>query len=319
MRFVSVLLATHNGANVLPRSLEGYVRLAEAAEHWKLIVANNASSDGTKDILESFKPRLPLTVVDVPTPGKNRALNAALDHVEGDLIVLTDDDAIPSIGFLNAWRDAAQRLPDFDVIGGEIELEFDRQPPNWLLSGRHRFEELYAFRKNVAEGAIDPHGIYGPNMAVRRRVFDLMQFDESIGPDATNSSYGMGSETEFCLRAKSNGFRTGFAAGPQVHHIVREHQVLPEFWEGRAFRLGKGAAQQQWGTGVLRYKDRSVLVRLLSNCLYFVRYAWLYSLASLPGESGAFHRRWRFQFFKGFQTMHRERKRAAAQALGKVL
>ena len=123
----------------------------------------------------------------------------------------------------------------------------------------------------------------------------------------------MGSETEFCLRASAAGYKTGFANGPQVQHIVRAHQITPEFRRSRAYRLGRGAAQQQWSTGTLSYVPRGLAFRLVAKLFRAIQLEWKRLKASIPGEQAAFERQWDFEFHRGFQTEHQMRKEMARQ------
>lgn len=66
-----VLLATHNGCNVLPDVLEGYAAVEAPERPWAIVVVDNASTDETSDILRSFQERLPLIVLHEPIPSKN--------------------------------------------------------------------------------------------------------------------------------------------------------------------------------------------------------------------------------------------------------
>src|SRR5689334_13990131 len=100
---MTVLLATRNGEHVLPRTLDGYRRAAAPSLDWELVVVDNGSTDRTPEILKSFEAMLPLRVLQQSISGKNRSLNAGIQAVEGSLLVLTDDDAIPQSSFLTAW------------------------------------------------------------------------------------------------------------------------------------------------------------------------------------------------------------------------
>ncbi|MBB1492211.1 MULTISPECIES: glycosyltransferase family 2 protein [unclassified Paracoccus (in: a-proteobacteria)] len=241
---LTVLFSTHNGADVLPFVLDAYARQSCDCT-WNMVVVNNASTDETAECLRSYSSRLPLTVINHPVPGKNGALNAALPKLEGSLIVVTDDDAIPAPDLLNQWARIAKAQPDFDLFGGQVDLLFQKEPPAWMLESRFHFAELFA-ACNHMEGPIDAGDIFGPNMAVRRAVFDKgITFNEAIGPNANNRTYPMGSETEFCLRLESLGYRSFFASGPRVQHIVRPHQVSPSFWNFRAYRHGLGVGLRE--------------------------------------------------------------------------
>jgi hypothetical protein len=83
--------------------------------------------------------------------------------------------------------------------------------------------------------------IFGPNMAVRRTVFETgMRFAEHLGPDSSNDSYPMGSEWEFTRRLYRSGHRGWFEQGARVRHMVRPEQLTEDWMIARAYRNGLG-------------------------------------------------------------------------------
>jgi len=70
--------------------------------------------------------------------------------------------------------------------------------------------------------------ICGPNMMVRRRVFDQrLRFNTDIGP--TGSNYVMGSETEFIQRASNADFTAFYAPSAFIYHQIRPEQLTHAF------------------------------------------------------------------------------------------
>ena len=245
---LTVLFATRNGAGVLPRTLEGYSRVEAPPHGWKMVVVDNGSEDSTGDILTSFAGRLPLEVYQEEIAGKNRALNRGLNACEGSLTVITDDDAIPDRTFLQAWCKFLHSRLDYQLFGGSIDLFFETLPPKWLM-GMSQLDMMFAVR-DLCEGPIAADAIFGPNMAVRRSIFDAgFRFNENIGPNGSEPDYPMGSETEFCCRVAQAGAKAWFARGPRVQHIVRSSQLTRGAWIGRAYRHGRGVARRAWESG----------------------------------------------------------------------
>lgn len=239
---LTVLAATHNGAAVLPRTLSAFAATAPPDTPWQLVIADNASSDGTPGILQEFAAKLPLTVVRHPTLGKNAALNAALSACRGDLIVLVDDDVLPDPQFLVAWSRYLRDQPECDLFGGRIIPQFDEPPPAWLLRSPRYLAMMFG-KRDLPEGALEPGEIFGGNMAVRRAVFDRgFRFDEAIGPNGANRYYRMGSETEFVRRVGYSGANAWFARDPLVHHLIRPRQWSEQAFIDRAYRNGLGRA-----------------------------------------------------------------------------
>jgi glycosyltransferase involved in cell wall biosynthesis len=112
---LTVLFATRNGEQVLPRTLHAYRRAVPPAAPWKLIVVDNGSRDSTPAILRWFKQYLPLEILNQPDAGKNRALNTGVEASAGRLVVIADDDAVPAPSFLRAWERYLDQCEDFSV------------------------------------------------------------------------------------------------------------------------------------------------------------------------------------------------------------
>ncbi len=247
-----IVFATHNGSQTLERMLDGLQALDTSRGGFHVIAVDNASTDSTRTLLDRYAENAPMTVLFEPRKGKNAALNTALDHlaahgVGGDpvtpdtLIVFTDDDIAPDPQWLDALQRAADDASDRDLFGGAIRPRFPSAPPAWLMALKHEFGVLYA-QTDHATGPCEARWIWGPNMAVRQRVFDDgHRFTDSIGPDG-RATYAMGSETEFLTRAEAHGATAMFVAEAAVDHLVRDDQMTRDWVLGRARRHGKGYA-----------------------------------------------------------------------------
>lgn len=244
---LSVAFATRNRAEILARVLAAFSRLAAPEGGWKLVVTDNGSTDGTAALLQSWSDRLPLATVTEHAAGKNRALNAALPHLEGDLAVWTDDDVIPATDWLVRLREAAEAHPEATMFGGTVELDWPGPAPDWLTADTVNLSVLYALNLRPS-GPCDHTAIYGPCMAVRRHVFDEgFRFSEAVGPDASRRFYPMGGETELLRRLSAAGHRGWFAAEARVRHIVRPEQLEEAWILERAYRYGLGEGRQYLG------------------------------------------------------------------------
>lgn len=258
-----VLFSTHNGAQWLPRVLDGYRQCCASERPWRIVSVNNGSTDSTEEILRQYASVLPLTILSEPAPGKNRALNTGIEHLKefrGDFI-FTDDDAIPSRRFLSGWLDTLSQHQDYALFGGRVVLEFPSEIRYPIQKYKNHFGVIYALNDRE-EGEIASDQIYGPNMAVRSDLFSRgFRFDENIGPSCASTDYPMGSETEFCVRvAKSTGARCWFTRATLAAHIVRPHQTDEQFILARATRHGRGVAvrlmqdRDDWSVGKAHIK-----------------------------------------------------------------
>jgi glycosyltransferase involved in cell wall biosynthesis len=236
---LTVIFATRNGMRTLPAVLDAYLRLQVPEGGWKLIVVDNASTDRSHDTIISFKDRLPLTCLSEEKLGKNAALNAAVSHVEGDLVVLTDDDVFPSPDWLVCMRSAADGQPAYSIFGGVVLPRWEITPPDWVVKWVPLGQVFTVTPPSLREGPLDHHFVFGPNMAVRTKVFkEGFRFDETIGPQGSN--YAMGSETEFVSRLANKGYAAWHVRSAQVEHFIRDFQMTSSWILRRAIRFGRG-------------------------------------------------------------------------------
>lgn len=242
---ISVVLATYNRDDILERTLSSFCLLDTTGIRWQVLVVDNACTENTRLLVEGFSDQLPVHYYEEGQPGKNFALNRALPEVEGDLVIFTDDDIIADPCWLVSLLDASKRLSDFDFFGGRILPLFpDGLMPEdgvELTDGFTRSAYVIA-DWDLPEGEIRAGRIWGPNMAVRKRIFEAgYSFNPSIGP-SQNANYTMGSETEFLLRISKAGYRCAYVPSALVHHQIRPEQLSINWLRGRAYRQGKGKA-----------------------------------------------------------------------------
>jgi hypothetical protein len=237
---LTLFVATHNGAARLPRLLDSYTRLQPPRGGWKLVVIDNDSADDSARVATSFADRLPLVCLSEPRRGKNRALNAGLRALEGDLAVFSDDDVVADANWLVELRGAAERLPEFAIFGGSLAPLWVTPPEGWIHEWL-RLPAVFAITEPALdEGPCEPTRVFGPNMAVRAELFAKgHRFDERIGPNGT-STYAMGSETEFTLRmAIVEGAACWHCQAARVQVIIPPSMTTRTWVLKRAFRLGR--------------------------------------------------------------------------------
>jgi glycosyltransferase involved in cell wall biosynthesis len=290
-------MATYNGARTLPTVLDAYCKLEQPRDGWKLFIVDNGSTDNTKETINAFAQKLPLTYLFEPARGKNAALNTGITQVEGDLIVFTDDDAVPHSDWLLQLRTAADSQPSFSIFGGVVLPKWEAPPEPWILKCVP-LDVTYALTNPTwLEGPITPHRIYEPNSAYRTKIFEAgYRFDPTIGP--LGSNYPMGSGSEFHVRLMKAGFTAWHCKRAVVEHIVRKSQMQRNWVLGRAFRYGRGQYRQE-------LKDEIKSPRLVFGVPRFILYEVVkqaigYAKARLhEDESNLFTERWKLNFLAG--------------------
>ena len=131
--FVTVVVATRNRAPLLRETLDALVAQRWTDGRGEIIVADNASTDDTRAVVEAAAsaPGPTIRYLYVNRPGKSHAVNAALAQARGDPLVFTDDDVVPEPEWLERM---VQSLTDTGVefAAGRILPRWETTPPAWL-------------------------------------------------------------------------------------------------------------------------------------------------------------------------------------------
>lgn len=235
---VSVLLATRNRGALLRETLSTLTRLAASGLTWEVIAVDNGSTDDTAAVLAEMSSQLPLVALHEPRPGKNIALNRALERARGELFVFTDDDILAEAAWLAEHARAARDWPAASIFAGAITPRFPADTPDRVARHEPIRNLLCNFELPQEEGFTDALPL-GPNFSVRASAMKDLRYDEGIGP-RQGRDFAMGSETELLKRLRDRGDRIVYVPSARVEHVVQPHQTEIGWLLGRSFRLGRG-------------------------------------------------------------------------------
>jgi cellulose synthase/poly-beta-1,6-N-acetylglucosamine synthase-like glycosyltransferase len=179
---VSVLIPSWRRPHALRRCLDAVEGQARRPD--ELILPIRAEDVETRAMLAERRPGFPVRLATPPEPGVIAAINAALDQVEGDVVVLTDDDTIPRRDWLE--RIEAHFLSDATLggLGGRDriiedgrEVKVASQPAVgrvlWFgrVVGNHHLGFGQAREVDILKGA---------NMALRRDALGERRLDPAL-------------------------------------------------------------------------------------------------------------------------------------------
>jgi L-malate glycosyltransferase len=292
---LTVLIATHNRSRTLPEVLNTFCRLESPDGGWKLIIVDNGSTDTTREVIASFKSRLPLTYAFEPALGKSFALNTGLLDISGDLAVFTDDDVLPRPDWLVQLRFAADSQPSFSIFGGSIVAHWEIPPEDWILKVEGPL--LGITDPAWPEGPTPAPRLYGGNMAVRSDILKAgYRFDTSLGP--LGPRYQMGEDTDFVQRLGKAGFRAWHCKRAIVAHMIRRDQMTKQWVLRRAAPSGRSNYRREFNDSpnsptLLLGFPRYLIREILTQAIRFGR-----ACLSLDADK-AFTQRWRLHYLMG--------------------
>ncbi len=101
MPLISVLICTFNRSALLRRTLESFVVQQGLGLPFEVVVVDDGSADDTRELVESFRGRLPVRFAYQANSGLASARNHALFLARGYLALLQDDDDIADARLLS--------------------------------------------------------------------------------------------------------------------------------------------------------------------------------------------------------------------------
>src|SRR5579871_4861656 len=115
--FVSVTIVTYNSGRFIKRCLESV--LAQRYQQREIIVVDNASDDGTVDILEQFEDRCQV-VYNSENVGFAAAQNQAISLSSGDWVLTLNPDVLLLPNFIQALVDAGHIDRKIGTVCGKL-------------------------------------------------------------------------------------------------------------------------------------------------------------------------------------------------------
>ncbi|HET6171004.1 MAG TPA: glycosyltransferase [Gaiellales bacterium] len=97
---ISVVIPTHDRAELLRDSLESLARQSIESDRFEVIVVDDGSTDGTGEVCAGLSQRLPLRYLPIPSSGIAAAKNAGVRTARGAIVLFLDDDDVADPGLL---------------------------------------------------------------------------------------------------------------------------------------------------------------------------------------------------------------------------
>ena len=241
---VSIIIPTHNRAELLGQSLESIAHLdIPAGTTVELLVIANACTDQTVQICQAAISNMPFLMryVIEPQAGASQARNRALAEARGDILAFLDDDVWVERGWLAGLLEVFNQYPA-DVVGGKVTLWWQAvEKPPWLT---HRSEHLLSsvdYGQQVRELFTGGDAI-SANLAIRRCVLtDVPGF--RIDLDRQGSTLLAGGDTYFIQQALQTGHRLFYAPHAAIRHWVTPERVTLAYLSRAAYANGLARIQ----------------------------------------------------------------------------
>nr|WP_024966201.1 glycosyltransferase family 2 protein [Pantoea sp. IMH] len=176
---LSVLIAAHNCEEYLAGTLDSIIAsLDSSLAKTEIIIINDASSDGTKAIIEAYAERLPqirFGRTDFCNVGKVR--NHAVQLAKGEYILMVDgDDTLLPGALHDRLALLAQAKPDI-LLSKIIEVRSGTPVPQWQPTSPETLSQHQAIERFLIHRDYQAHFI---GQFFSRRLFEHYTFPDFI-------------------------------------------------------------------------------------------------------------------------------------------
>ncbi len=204
---ISVIIVTRNRKEDLKISIGGYLK--QDYPDKEIIVIDNQSTDGTRDMMEKDYPDI--KYMWLPDNFDIRSINIGVEMSSGDIIWRTDSDSHPeSPDAFQRAVDIFNKYDDIDIIATE-DVEVRRNYEIW------EWYPLKVDKENIPEKGFKANLFPGTGAAIRRRVFDKIGGFWEFGFE----------EIDFCTRAIMAGFGVRYFPDIRTLHYASPADRYP--------------------------------------------------------------------------------------------
>lgn len=165
---VTVLIPAYNEASCIRATVQNKLDQIYPSEKLQIIVVSDGSDDGTDDIVREFQSRSVQLLRREGREGKAAALNAAVRHATGEIVIFSDANSLFSLG---AVQSIVGNFSDTEVgyVTGSLAFTSDGRSLSGGGSGAYmRYENMLRTAETRSGSII---GVNGGVDAIRRDLY----------------------------------------------------------------------------------------------------------------------------------------------------
>ncbi|MEG2380132.1 MAG: glycosyltransferase [Oscillospiraceae bacterium] len=221
--YVSVIICTMNRNEQALECVKSILNQPVNSHNYEVIVVNNTPKNndlyaGIKKIWKTHENYI--GYINEPKKGISNARNAGANHARGEYLLFIDDDAVADFYLLRSIRATFEKYPKIGIVGGQISLYYEGEPPKILNEYTEKLWSAYTAEKRSLYTVRQQYEFpFGACFGVRHTVFDKIGgFNERYG--RVGDDYAGGEETLMCLEMLKNGYEVAIEPRAKVVHKV---------------------------------------------------------------------------------------------------
>ena len=248
---ISVIICCYNSEKRLPETISHL--LGQTHLNFEIIIVDNASKDSTFETAENLlkvQDKISFRIIREEQAGLSHARKAGRIAATHEIILFCDDDNWLDLDYLKNLSELFTKNPEFEMIGGLGEPEFELTHPLWFEKYQTNFA-CGALASGLTDKLNEVTELYGAGIAIKKSFFeklDQVGF-ESILSDRKGNDLMSGGDTEYCIVARMMGLKLGYHPALTFKHYMPDNRMNIEYLK----KLHKGFGKSRLFTQVYQY------------------------------------------------------------------
>lgn len=234
---IDLVICTYNNAVLLDRALAAIAAQVTASEtHWGVLVVNNNCTDDTVEIIEKHRQAAQIPNLQMclePKQGLNFARMCGVQTTTRDWIAFVDDDCLLQPDWVQQAVEFAATHPDCGAFGGQVILDWQVPPPQFVLKFGYSFAE-----QNHGKIAKIVECLVGAGIIIRRStLLKIGWLEQQFMADRVGKKLISGGDVELALRLAAQS-TLWYTPNCQLMHNIPPHRTSVDYLVKINYGLG---------------------------------------------------------------------------------
>lgn len=282
---VSFLLCTYNGASRITETLACLARQHTAPDYrWEIIFVDNASTDSTAELAQQAWAKLgspaPLHILYEARPGKQHALETAIDQVHYRYTCIVDDDNRLADDYMQIGLALLEAYPKIGILGGPNTATFEGEAPAWFATFQHcyavgpQLDRIGGNFSPLRDGNIGRNVLWGAGMFVRTAVWHELRaanFQSLFSGRQGEANLTAGEDDELCYAAQLLGYEVWYSSQLSLQHHMAVGRLTTTYRDRLFYGSARTAARLNAYRNALWGKhDAAIKINFLKDAGYLI-------------------------------------------------
>ena len=177
MPTVSIMMPAYNAENFVSQALDSI--LLQDYPRFQIVVCDDASTDGTADIIRTYQKKYPDKIVAIfnqQNLGVTANCNKALEHCTGEYVSLFAGDDLMLPGKLSRQVELMENDPECVLCYHPVEIFDSDSGKTFFITNQHQREDVYSTEDLLLKGGIPG----GCSIMVRRNAIPTGGYDQRL-------------------------------------------------------------------------------------------------------------------------------------------